>query len=124
MQQVPAPAFANARDVRELIAHAGGEEHATRRQVRAARQPGAKAGLDRDDAVVGEFDAVPTNLRSARLQQVGRWHPIAREEALHVRRGCVPWRTRIDDQDASSRTTEDQGGGEARRSPTHHEDVV
>ena len=89
MQEVAAPAFAGAGDVRQLV----GAPVATRIrrpcQPRPAARPARESGLDRDDLVVDQLHAVTDHLSAAGGQEVAGRHAVAREEAVHLRRGSV-----------------------------------
>ena len=66
---------------------------------------------------VDELDAVARHLGPRGAQQVGRGHPVARQEALHVGGGRVARRAGVDDHDAPPRAAEHerraQAGGAA-----------
>ena len=83
-----------------------------------------EARLDLDDLVVDDLDAVAADLVSRRREEVGGWHPVAGEEALHVRGGSVPRRSGVDDDDAAPGAAEHERGAQAGRTAADDGDVI
>ena len=74
-----------------------------------------KPAVDVDDLVLDELDAVAAHLARAGRQEVGGRHPVAREEALHVRRRGVSRRAGVDDGDPAPRPAEHERRAQAGR---------
>jgi hypothetical protein len=90
VEEVPSPPLPDAGDVGHLVDHAGRDEDAPRAEAPAASEANGEAGVDREDDVFDDLDAVPGRLRSTGREQVARRHPVARQVPLHVRGGSVP----------------------------------
>ena len=87
VEKVSAPTFSRTRDVRQLIDGARREQEPAAAQGATARQSQREARPGLDDLVVDDLDAVALDFGAADREQVGRRHPIAGQEGVHVRRG-------------------------------------
>jgi hypothetical protein len=124
VEEIPAPPLSNARDLRQLVAGAGRHQDAPRFQHLTPGQANEKAGLDPHDLILDQLHAVAANLDAARDQQLGRRHPIAGQEPMHVGRWGIARRSCIDDSDSAPRPAQDESRAQAGRSTAHHHDVV
>jgi hypothetical protein len=84
VQKIAAPPLACSGDVGELVADARRDQDAACRQHVASAQPNREAGLDRDDLVLDDLDAVVPDFISSGGEQLLRRHPVAEQEAVHV----------------------------------------
>ena len=115
VQQVAAPSLANARDVRQLVADPGREQDPSRLQDSASGQPDGEPGSMPTTSILDQLDAVAADLGASRGQQVGRRHPVAGQEPLHVRCRCVAGRSGVDHRDPAPGAAEDERGTQAGR---------
>ena len=83
-----------------------------------------ETGLDRDDLVFDDLDAVAADFFSRQGEEVGRWHPVPGEEPLHVRGRSIPRRSGVDDDDAAPGAAENEGGAEPGRTAADNGDVM
>lgn len=77
VQQVLAPSFANAWEVRQLVTNPGRYEDPSRLQDSAFGKLGGKPWLEADDLAFDQLDAVSADLGASRGQKVGWRHPIS-----------------------------------------------
>jgi hypothetical protein len=77
MQQVPAPSFANAWEIRKRVTNPGGDQDPSRPQRTASGNLGGKAWLEADDFTFDQFDTVSSDLGAPRGQEVGWRHPVS-----------------------------------------------
>ncbi len=114
MEQVAAPALAQARDVGQDVAQPGGDQHASRTQDGAVSEADVEAGrgVGGPAYVVhspgDDVGAVPGHLLTPQAQQLGGREPVAGEEALQVLCGAVAGIARVHDRDAALRAGQDQ----------------
>ena len=134
VQQVAAPALADAGDVGQLVAQAGGDQHAPGAQVRppcegdlerasrggAGRRPQRDAG----DGAGHQVAAVAGDLGAAGGQQLGGRQAVASQEAVHVGGRGVARLPGIDHGDLPPGPGQDQGGGQAGGAAADDHDVV
>ena len=73
---------------------------------RAAREAQREAGRRVHHAVLDDLHAVAPDLGPRGAERLGRGHPVAGQEPLHVRGGGVPRRSRVDDHDPAPRPAE------------------
>ena len=117
VEEVAAPELSDAGNVGQLVDCPGCEEQASRRHAVAAGKPEREARSDLDHTVVDELHAVALHFRATGGHELGRRHPVAREEALHVRRGSIARRARIDHDDAAPRPAEHERRAQPGRAP-------
>jgi hypothetical protein len=91
----------------------------SQREAKARR---AVAG-DVDDNVVRNVTAVPFDLRASDRQELVRWETVARKEAVHVRSGCVAWRTSVHDEHVSARARQHERRRQPCGATTDHDDI-
>ncbi len=114
MEQVAAPALAQARDVGEHVAQAGGDQHASRTQGGAVSEAdvearlGARGPAYADHSPGDDVGAVPGHLLATQAQQLGGREAVAGEETLQVLGGAVAGLARVHDRDAALRAGQDQ----------------
>lgn len=95
VQQVAAPALVDPRHVRQLVADTGGDQDPSRSEDGAAGEADEESRLDAEHPVLDQVDAVARHLGPAGFQQLPGGHPVAGQEALHVRRRCVARRAAL-----------------------------
>src|SRR6185437_4108150 len=71
-----------------------------------------------------ELDAVRGNLVAPYSKEIRGRHPVAREETLHMRRGCVTRLASVHDDDPPPRAANDQCGAQTCRAASDHHHVV
>jgi len=77
VEQILAPPVANAVDVRELVADAGRQQDSARRARVATGERDGEAGLDVEDPIVDDLDAVAGHLCAPHREQLGRGHAVS-----------------------------------------------
>ena len=95
-----------------------------RPSARRAQNPLRAVGHQVGDDAVDDVAAVAADLVAARGQQLGGWHAVAGEVAVHVGGRGVAWRARVDHEDVAAGAGEDQGGGQACGASADDRDVV
>jgi hypothetical protein len=117
VQDVAGPPVAEPGDVGQLVRQAGREHQSPCRDAPPVGEEGPEpvcaVGQQIGDDAVDDFPAVSADLVTACGQQLGGWHAVAGEVAVHVGGGCVAWLTGIDHQDPAASPGQDQGGGQA-----------
>jgi hypothetical protein len=68
-----------------------------------------ESGDDAQHLISDQFDAVAGDLSPCLGQEVGRRHPVAGQEPLHVRGGGVSRSTGVDQRDPPPGPTKDEG---------------
>ena len=101
---------------------ASSSRRAVRRRPPASRS--VKPAVDLDDPVVDELDAVAADLGPPGGEQLGGRHPVARQEALHVRGGRVARRAGVDDGDPAPRPAEHERRAQPGGAAADHHHVV
>ena len=91
VEQVLSPALPDTGDVRELVADPGGNDDAAGRQHFAVAAVDGEAGVDASDDVIDDLDAVAGDLVSTGREQLGRWHPVVGQVAVHVGGRGIAW---------------------------------
>ena len=124
VEEIPAPAFADTGDVRQHVDGARREEQPSRRHGSAPGKLEREADRNLDHLVLDQVDPVAAHFCPAGFEEGGGAHPVAGQEALHVRRGGVSRRAGVDDRDAAPRTAENERGTEAGCPAPDHHDVV
>jgi hypothetical protein len=124
VQQVPPPSLPDAGNVRQLVAQSGGDQDPPGTHGRGAGQPDLEAGLHADHGVVDQAAAVAGHLGSARGEQVGGWHAVAGQEAVHVRGWRIAGPAGIDHNHRAPGPQQHQGRAQAGSAATDHQDVV
>src|SRR5215212_6558669 len=97
VEEVAAPALSGAGNVGKLIDGAGREKKPSRCHSAAPSKPERETRLDLHDLVLDDLDAVAADFLSRQSEEVGGWHPVPREEPLHVRGRSIPRRSGVDD---------------------------
>ena len=92
----------------------------TRPPARRTTNPGSIA----DHLILDQLHAVAGHLGPSRGQQVGRRHPVAGQEPLHVRRGSVARRAGIDHGDPAPRPAQHERRTQAGRTAADHHHVI
>src|SRR3954452_19527501 len=80
VEKVQSPPFSYAGYLGKLVRCSGREEEAPCLDGLTAVEPDRESGLDRVNLVCDEFDAVAAGLVTCACEQLGRRHPVAREE--------------------------------------------
>ena len=124
VQEIASPALASADDIGQLVHGAGREEHPSRLDGPAAGEPEREAGRRVHHAVFDDLHAVAPDLGSRGPEQVGRGHPVARQEALHVRGGSVARRAGVDHDDPAPRPAEHERGAQTGRPASDDRNVI
>src|SRR5665648_614231 len=128
MQDVSAPALADAWDVGQLITKTGGHEHAARGQPPAVCEQDleSRSGASRDvrDGAVDDLAAVTPHLFPSGGQEVVGRKAVAREEPVHVGGGRVAWRPAIHHGDLAPGPGQDQSRRQTGSTPADHHNVV
>src|SRR5665647_1978491 len=128
MQDVSAPALADAWDVGQLVTKTGGHEQATRSQLPAACEQDleSRSGASRDvrDGAVDDLAAVTPHLFPSGGQEVVGRKAVAREEPVHVGGGRVAWRPAIHHGDLAPGPGQDQSRRQTGSTPADHHNVV
>ncbi len=124
VEKVATPALPGALDVRQLVDGAGREEQPSRCERAAAVEPNRETALDFGRPVVDELHAVAQGFGPGDLQQLGRWHPVTGEKAVHLRSGGVTRRPRVDDGDAAPRPAEHERRTQSGSTAADHHDVI
>ena len=130
VQHVAGPPLAQARNVGQLVAQAGGDQQPPRRDrvavgeqdlepVVAARGRRSADGAGDD----GRRRSRCTSSRPGR-QQVGGRQPVAGQEPVHVRGGRVARCAGVHHEDPAAGAGQDQGCGQAGGSAADDHDVV
>jgi len=91
VEQVTAPPLRHAGDVGDAVDDAGGDEDPPSCQRPPVPEMDGEAGVDPDDHVIDEVDAVALDLRSPDGEELRRREAVARQVPLHVRGGGVAW---------------------------------
>ena len=125
VQEVTAPALAGAGDVGQLVDGAGREQHLSRLEVRPDCESRARSRRSRRrrGRRRSRRRSARTSARPA-CEQLGRRHPVAGEEPLHVRGGSVPRRSGVDDDDPAPRAAEHERGAQAGGAASDDRDVI
>ena len=136
VQQVASPPLADAGDVGDLVAQAGGDQDAPCAPARsrpsrcdvearppARRRSGAHAVMV-ETVPETSCAAVPGDLGAAGGEQLGGREAVGAEEALHVGGGGVARLAGVDDGDPAAGAAEHQRGGEAGGAAADDDDVV
>ena len=76
VEEVLAPPFPDAGDVGEVVAHAGGDQHAPGAEDGAAGRVDREAWVDSLHVVVDDLDAVAADLVPASGEELGRGHAV------------------------------------------------
>src|SRR4051794_36795489 len=97
VQEISAPPLAHARDVRQLVADASGDENAAGTQVSAAGEMDNESWVNAHDAVVDDRDPVTGHLSAAGRQELLRGHAVSGEIPVHMRGRGVSWMAGVDD---------------------------
>jgi hypothetical protein len=92
--------------------------------TRAGGPTNDEAGLDPQYLILENVDAVAGRLGPARGQELGRGHPVAGQEPLHVGGGRVPRRSSIDHGDPAAGPAQHQSPAQAGCSAADHHHVV
>ncbi len=124
VQQITAPSLADARDLRQLVVDPGGDQDPPRPQHPATGQANEEPNLDPHHLILEQLHAVAAHLGPSRGQQVGRRHPVAGQEPLHVSRGSVAGRSGIDHGDPAPGSAQYEGRTQAGRSAADHHHVM
>ena len=124
VEEVAAPTLSRAGNVGKLIDGAGREKEPSCCHRAAPSKPERETRFDLDDLVFDDLDAVAPDFFSRQGEKVGRWHPVPREETLHVCGRSVPRRSGVDDNDAAPRAAENEGGAQTGRTTADHGDVM
>ena len=124
VQQVASPSLPDPGDVGQLVADAGGDEETPGRERPSLGQTNREPVPQRLDLTVDDLHAVAGDLGASDGQQFGRWHPVAGQEAVHVRGGCVAGRAGVDHGDPAAGPAQDQCGAQAGCSATDDHDVI
>jgi hypothetical protein len=124
VQEVATPPFADPGDVRQLVADTSRNQESPSRQHPAVGETNDEPGLDPQDVILDQLHAVAGDLGTCRGQEVGRRHPVPRQETLHVGGGSVARRSRIDHGDPPARPAQHESRARAGRSATDHHDVI
>ena len=123
VQEIAPPPLADAGDVGQLVAEAGGDQDPPRVQDSAAREANREARLDPGDVILDQLDAVAGRFGPAGGQEFGRRHPVPRKETLHVSCRRVPRRSGIDDGDPAACAAEHERRTQAGRAAADHHHV-
>ena len=114
VEEVAAPALADAREVGELVAEPGGDQDPPGGQCLPVGQGELEAavvtGPDVGDGAADQLAAVAGHLVAAGREQLRGWHAVAGQEPLHVRGGCVARLAGVDHHDRAAGAGQDQGG--------------
>lgn len=128
VQDVACPPGREARNVGELVPQPGRDQEATGPDAVTSGEEDPEAvaavGDDVGDGAVEKVAAVPGDFVASCRDQLGGWHAVAREEAVHVGRRGVPWGAVINDDDVSPGPGQDQGGREAGGTAADNDYVV
>jgi hypothetical protein len=124
VEQVSSPSLADAGNLWQLVAQAGGDQDSTGTQVCAAGQPHVEAGLDADHGIVDQAAAIAGHLSPACRQELAWGHAIPGQEPVHVRRRRVAGRPGIDHDHHAPSPHQHQGRTQAGSAATDHHDVV
>jgi len=119
-------ALLESRDLRQVIAHASGNERHARalclmiverrfEEIAGVRQAG--------DGGVAGFDAVRKQLLASKPQKLERWDTVAAEEAVQCRRARVPRLAGIAKQHPPSAPGEHERGAETSWTAADNDDV-
>ena len=115
MQDIAGPPVAEAGDVGQLVAQAGRDQQSPRRDPppvgEKGPEPAGAVGHQVGDDAVDDVAAVAADLVASRGQQLGGWHAVAGEVAVHVGGRGVAWRARVDHEDGAAGPCEDESGG-------------
>src|SRR3954469_9361147 len=124
VEKVTSPPFSHAGNLGKLVRCSGREKEPPCMDCLAALESDRECGFDRDDLIRDELDAVAARLLTRELEQLGRRHPVAREETVHVRCRRVSRRAAIDDYDATPRAAENERGTEPGSAAPDDRNVV
>jgi hypothetical protein len=77
VQQIPAPSFANAWEVGQLVTNSSGNQDPSPLQRATSGKLGSKPWLEADDLTFNQLDTVSADLGASRGQEVGWRHPVS-----------------------------------------------
>ena len=83
-----------------------------------------KPGLDPDHLILDQLHAVAGHLGPSRGEKLGRRHPVAGREPLHVSGGGVAWCAGIDHRHPPAGPSEHERGAQAGGSAADHHHVI
>jgi hypothetical protein len=124
MEEIATPSFADTSNRRQVIADTRRDKDSACRQHAATGEAHEEARLDRGDSIPNNLHAVPRKLIAACSQQLGGWHPVARQVALHMRGGSVARRSGVYDGDCATRTAEYESCAETGCAATDDDYVI
>ena len=124
VEEVAAPALTGAGDVRKLVDGTGCEQDASRLQHLPAGEPERERAIDLHDLVLDEVDVVAAELAPPAGEELGGRHPVAREEAVHVRGRRVARRPGVDHDDTPPGAAEHKRCAQTGGTAADHRHVV
>ncbi len=120
VQEIPAPALADSRDLGQLVAEAGCDQDPPRPQHLSASETNKEAARDLEHLLVDQLDAVPGDLLPPCGEKVGWGHSVAGQVPVHVGCGGVAWRSGIDDGDSAPCPTQHESRAESGRAAANY----
>jgi hypothetical protein len=126
MKNIPRPPLSQARDLRQLIPKAGGDNQppSGNRETAVKSDPKSRReALDPGDGSVNNLAAIASHLFPAKLNKLARREAFTRKKAVHMGRRRVPRHPAVNNKNAAASARQHQRRRQTGRSATHNNNI-